>query len=131
MENLGRTRHYMWSDTVNERDYIADYTKPFLRRQLRKVTSKRLTNLLPKMLVEWLLAVDLFSSVVLCRRRFRNFLLVAQELPVGRQFLSVAGPLDDDTVAGDYEARYPVSADDQPVEVGGLLGGEAVEAQVA
>ena len=75
-----------------------------------------------------------------------------------RQFFSVAGPFDDDliagigqpvqstvpengvieeaepslhaAVAGDDEAGYPMSADDQLVEVGGLLGSEAVEAQV-
>ena len=80
---------------------------------------------------------------------------VAQEFPVGRQFFSVAGPLDDDleagigqpiqgavsedavveeaepllgaAVAGDHEAGYPMPADDQLVEVGGLLGGKAVE----
>ena len=74
---------------------------------------------------------------------------------MGRQFLPVAGPLDDDleagvgqavqsavsedgvveeaelfldaAIAGDDEAGYPVSADDQLVEVGGLLGGEAVD----
>ena len=77
---------------------------------------------------------------------------------MGRQFLSVAGPLDDDLeagigqavqgavaengiieeaepllhrpVAGDYEAGDSMSADDQLVEVGGLLAGEAVETQV-
>ena len=77
---------------------------------------------------------------------------------MGRQFLSVAGPLDDDLVAGvgqpvqgavaqdgiieeaepflhgpvagDDEAGDPVSADDQLVKVGGLLAGEPVEAQV-
>ena len=82
---------------------------------------------------------------------------VAQEFPVGGQFLSVGGPLDDDLVAGvgqpvqgavaedgiveetepflhgpvagDDAAGDPVSADDQLVEVSGLLGGEAVEAQ--
>ena len=75
-----------------------------------------------------------------------------------RQFLTVAGPLDDDleagvgqavqravpeygvveeaepfldaAVAGDHEAGDAMSADDQLVEVGGLLGGEAMEAQV-
>ena len=75
-----------------------------------------------------------------------------------RQFLTVAGPLDDDlvagvgqpiqgavsqygvieeaepllhrAVAGDDEAGGPMSADDQLVEVGGLLGGKLVEAQV-
>ena len=82
---------------------------------------------------------------------------VAQEFPVGRQILSVAGPLDDDLVAesgqavhgavaqagaikeaesflhgpvaGDYEAGAPVSADDQLVEVSRLRSGEPVEAQ--
>ena len=77
---------------------------------------------------------------------------------MGRQFLSVAGPLDDDLVAGvgqpvqgavaqdgiieeaepflhgpvagDDAAGDPVSADDQLVKVGGLLAGEPVEAQV-
>ena len=33
-------------------------------------------------------------------------------------------------VAGDGEAGDPVSADDQLVEIGGLLAGEPVEAQV-
>ena len=75
-----------------------------------------------------------------------------------RQFLSVAGSLDDDleagigqpvqgavsedgvveeaepflhsAVAGYDEAGDAVTADDQLVEVGGLLAGEAVEAQV-
>ena len=84
--------------------------------------------------------------------------LVAQQFPVGRQFFSVAGLFDDDLVAGvgqavqgavaqdgvfeeaepflhrqvagDDEAGDPVSADDQLVEVGGLLGGEPVQAQV-
>ena len=83
---------------------------------------------------------------------------VAQEFPVGRQFLSVAGPLNDDLVAGvgqaiqgavsqdrvveeaepflhgpvagDDAAGDPVSADDQLVKVGGLLAGEPVETQV-
>ena len=77
---------------------------------------------------------------------------------MGRQFLSVAGPLDDDLVAGvgqavqgavaqdgiieeaepflhgpiagDDAAGDPVSADDQFVQIGGLLSGEPVEAQV-
>ena len=77
---------------------------------------------------------------------------------MGRQFLSVAVSLDNDLVAGvgqavqgavaqdrvveeaepsvhrpvagDDEAGDPVSADDQLVEVGGLLSGEAVEAQI-
>ena len=76
---------------------------------------------------------------------------------MGRQLLSVAGPLNDDLIAGigqpvqgavaqdgvvkeaepfldaaiaGYDAvGYPVSADDQLVEVGGLLGGEPVEVQ--
>ena len=76
---------------------------------------------------------------------------------MGRQFLPVAGPLDDDLEAGigqpvqgavtqdgvieeaepflhgpiaGYDAAgYPVSADDQLVEVGRLLGGEPVEVQ--
>ena len=75
-----------------------------------------------------------------------------------RQFFSVADPLNDDLVAGvgqpvqggvpedgvvkktepllhspvagDDEAGCPVTADDQLVEVGGLLGREAVETQV-
>ena len=78
---------------------------------------------------------------------------------MGRELFPVAGPLDDDLVAGvgqpvqgavaqdgvieeaepflhgpvagDDEAGDPVSADDQLVEVGGLLAGEPVEAQVA
>ena len=82
----------------------------------------------------------------------------AQQLPVGRQILSVAGPLDNDLVAGvgqpvhgavaqdgvveeaepflhgpvagDDEAGDPMATDDQLVEVGGLLSGEAVEAQI-
>ena len=82
----------------------------------------------------------------------------AQQLPVGRQILSVAGPLDDDLVAesgqpvhgavaedgiiketepfllgpvaGDDAAGDPVSADDQLVEVSRLRSGEPVEAQV-
>ena len=77
---------------------------------------------------------------------------------MGRQFLSVAGPLDDDLVAGvgqpvqgavaqdgiieeaepflhgpiagDDGAGDPVSADDQLVEVGGLLSRKPVQAQV-
>ena len=77
---------------------------------------------------------------------------------MGRQFLSVAGPLNDDLetgvgqavqgavaqdgiieeaepflhgpIAGDDEAGDPVSADDQFVQIGGLLSGEPVEAQV-
>ena len=80
---------------------------------------------------------------------------VAQEFPVRREFLSVAGPLDDDLVAesgqpvhgavaqhgvveeaesllhspvaGDDEAGDPMATDDQLVEVGGLLSGEPVE----
>ena len=83
---------------------------------------------------------------------------VAQEFPSWRQFLPVAGPLDDDleagisqpvqsnvsedgiveqakplvhrAVAGDDEAGDAMSADDQLVEIGGLLGGEPVETQV-
>ena len=78
---------------------------------------------------------------------------VAQEFPVGRQFLPVAGPLNDDLetgvgqavqgavtedgvieeaepflhgpIAGDDEAGDPVSVDGQLIEVGGLLSGEA------
>ena len=77
---------------------------------------------------------------------------------MGGQFLSVAGPLDDDLVAGvgqpvqgavaedgvieeaeplfhrpvagDDAAGDPVAADGQLVEVGGLLVGEPVEAQI-
>ena len=77
---------------------------------------------------------------------------------MGRQFFSVAGPLDDDllagvgqavqsaipkkgvvkeaepllhhAVAGDYEAGGTVSADDQLVQVGRLQGGKLMEAQV-
>ena len=84
---------------------------------------------------------------------------VAQEFPVGREFLSVAVSLDNDLVAGvgqavqgavaedgvveetqplvhapvvgDDEAGDPMATDDQLVDVGGLLVGEAVEAQVA
>ena len=84
--------------------------------------------------------------------------LVAQQFPVGRQFLPVSGPLDDDLVAesgqpvhgavaedgvieeaepflhspvaGDDEAGDPMATDDQLVKVGGLLSGEPVEAQI-
>ena len=77
---------------------------------------------------------------------------------MGRQILSVAGPLDDDLVAGvgqavqgavaedgvveeaepflhgpiagDDEAGDPMATDDQLVEVGGLLAPEPVETQV-
>ncbi len=77
---------------------------------------------------------------------------------MGRQFLPVAGPLDDDLVAGsgqpiqgavardrvfeeaepflhspvagDDEAGDPMATDDQLVEVSGLLAGKAVQAQV-
>ena len=84
--------------------------------------------------------------------------LVAQQFPVGRQFLPVAGPLDDDLVAesgqpvhgavaedgvieeaepflhspvaGDDEAGNPMATDDQLVEVSRLRSGEPVEAQI-
>ena len=84
--------------------------------------------------------------------------LVAQQLPMGRQIFSVAGPFDDDLVAGvgqpaqgavaqdrvfeeaepflhgpvadDDEAGDPMATDDQLVEVSGLLAGKAVQAQV-
>ena len=77
---------------------------------------------------------------------------------MGRQFLSVAVSLNDDLetgvgqavqgavaqdrvveeaepflhgpIAGDDEAGDPVSADDQFVQIGGLMSGEPVEAQV-
>jgi len=83
---------------------------------------------------------------------------LAQEGAVGRQALPVALALDDDLVAGvgqavqgavaengvveeaepflhgpvagDDEAGGPVLVDDQLIEVGGLLGGEAMEAQI-
>ena len=84
----------------------------------------------------------------------------AQQLPVGRQILSVAGPLDDDLVAdsgqpvqgavaqhgvveetepflhgpvagaGDDAAGDPMATDDQLVEVSRLQNGEPLEAQV-
>ena len=101
-------------------------------------------------------ASDLDSYQVMAEGSTTSF--VAQEFPVERQILSVAGPLDDDleagvgqviqgtvpedgvvkeaepflhaSVAGDHEAGDPVPADDQLIEVGGLLGGEAVETQV-
>ena len=81
--------------------------------------------------------------------------LVTQQFPVGRKLLPVAGPFDDDLVAGigqsvqgtvaqdgvveetepflhgpvagDDEAGDPMAADDQLVEVCGLLSGEPVE----
>lgn len=77
---------------------------------------------------------------------------------MGRQFFPIAGPLDDNlkagvgqaiqgavpeygvieeadpflhgAVAGDYEAGGSVSADDELVEVGRLLGSELMQAQV-
>ena len=39
-------------------------------------------------------------------------------------------PFVDGPVAGDHEAGHPVAADDQLVEVGGLVGREPVQAQV-
>ena len=84
--------------------------------------------------------------------------LVAQQFPVGRQFLPVAGPVDDDLVAGvgqpvqravtqdriveeaepsvhrpvagDDAAGDLAAADDQLVEVSRLRSGEPVEAQI-
>ena len=84
--------------------------------------------------------------------------LVAQQFPVGRQFLPVAGPVDDDLiagvgqpvqravtqdriveeaepsvhrpVAGDDAAGDLVAADDQLVEVSRLRSGEPVPAQI-
>ena len=96
-----------------------------------------------------------FYQVMAARSITSSF---AHEFPVGRQFFSVAGPLNDHLeagvgqavqravsqyrvveeaepffhgpVAGDYEAGDPVPADDQLVQIGRLLGGELVQAQV-
>ena len=44
--------------------------------------------------------------------------------------LEQAQPLVHGTIAGDDEAGHPVPVEYELVEIGGLLGGEAVEAQV-